>query len=311
MTRVSIFLLCSYLLGTTSYGAAPAPTGSAEKEELVFKTEAGKKAFEDAKAAFMAKNYSEAKSLLSKANRDARDSATKAELRRWAAGLKGLQTLLLLERKMDSAGAGFVYENAQRKYLVNIANPSATLYRQLLDKLEKPERKLVHELEGFERHGPYDTKFGKSFVYKAKEPQYVIVGERSLKWECKNRDCVALKISGGPKDWSGFGYLGFWLYGTRGKTSDLQMFLTNPRPKRRVARGSFNGFQAKIPGHVGWKFITLDLPGGDKRRRRSSKGGFRRIGTGDLSKIVSLQFQLPSVKRFVVYLDHVVLVRKK
>jgi hypothetical protein len=310
MTRVGVFLLCGWTAVTTSFGAAPAAAGSKEDVKLVFKTEAGKKAFEEAKTAFLAKKYSEAKSLLAKANRDAKDRATKAEVKRWATGLKGLEALLVLERRMPSTGPAFAYENAQRKYLVHIADPSGGLFRQFLDELEKPERKLVVDLEGFERHGPYDAKFGKTFVYKAKEPQYVIVGQRSLKWECKSRDCVALKIAGGPADWSEFAYLGFWLYGTRGKSSELQVFLSNPRT-RRTARGTFNGFQAKIPPHTGWKFITLDLPGQDKKSRSRSKSGFRRVGTGDIKTVASLQFQLPTVRRFVVYFDHLVLVRKK
>ena len=306
MNGVRLFLLCGFLLGAVPLNAAPA--GAAAEVELVFKTPAGKKAFDDAKTAFGAKKYSDVKSLLSKANRDAKDKATKAEIKRWAAGLRGLQDLLLLEKKLPSR-AGFVYENAQRKYLVNIANPSGELFRKLLDDLEKPERRLVELMEGFDRHGPYSAKFGKTFINKSTAPQFVIAGQRSLKWECKDRGCIALKISNVPTNWSEFAYIGMWVYGVKGRTSDMQVFAMNARKKGagRAARGRFDGYQGKINPVTGWQFITLPLPTGDKK----AKGSLRRVGSGNLTSMASLQLQLPTVKRFTIYLDHIVLVRKK
>jgi len=289
-----------------SFAAVPSGGGKVKKAELVFKTEEAKKAFEEAKKVFMQKKYDEARKLLSTARNGAKNRAAKEAVREYVTGLKGLKDLLLLERKIKSNG-GWVYENAQRKYLVYYTNPAGKLFRELIAELEKEERKLVTKIENFETSGPYSVRFGKTFVNKVKDPQFVVEGEHSLRWECKNRKSLALKITRGPKDWSSYAYVGLWLYEAKGKGSELYVMVANRRPpsKRKVSRlvqRSFNGFQGKIPPHSGWKFVTLPLNSGK---------GLRRVGKGDLTNVDFIQFQLPTVRRFLAYFDNIVLVRKK
>jgi hypothetical protein len=290
-----------------------------DAKKLSFKKPEAAKTFEDAKAAFMAKKYQQARELLVKVKPEAADKTTQEEVKLWIDGLKGLQDYLIIEGKAKTQG-GWAYENAQVKFLVNIQNPSGKLFRKLIDDLQKPERKLVYQVESFEHGGPYDEKYGKTFVHRPERPQYVIEGERSLKWECKNRDCRVLKITNVPKDWSPYEYVGLWMFQEPGKNSDLQVWVRNlggpaekksdkadKRPKGAAKRPpdvtvQVDGFQGKIEPHVGWKYVTLYLTG--------SRTDLQRIGKGDLTNVAFLHFQLPTVKRFVVYLDDIVLVRK-
>ena len=276
---------------------------AAEAQQPAFKTEEGKKAFEAAKAAFAAKNYNEAKKQLNIAAKQAANKAAKQEVRRYINGLKGLRELLILDQKKNTHG-GWVYENAQRKYLVHFVDPSGALFRRLLDELESPERKLVTKIETFETHGPYSVRFGKTFVHKIKAPQFVVEGQRSLKWVCKDRNCRVLKIPHVPKDWSSYDYLAFWLYEAKGKGSTLQLSIVTSTPRKKGRRNiqrSFRGFQGQLPPHQGWKFIVVRLRGGKI---------LRKIRGGDLKNVGYIHFQLPTVKPFEAYIDNVVLVRK-
>ncbi len=271
-------------------------------QQPAFKTEQGRKALEAAKKAFESKNLKEAKKQLSIAAREAANTAAKKLIQSYKLGLRGLQDLLVIETRKKTYG-GWAYENAQRKYLVYYLTPVRPLYEQLIRELESPERKLVTKIETFETGGPYSVRFGKTFVHRVQFPAFVVEGQRSLRWECKNRKCLVLKFPKVPRDWSGYQYLGFWMYQEKRKNSGLQLFVVCGKPggAQRKLQRSFNGFQAKIPAHVGWKFIVLPLKGGK---------GFRRVGRGNYAEVQYLQIQLPNVKPFLCYVDNVVLVRK-
>ncbi len=292
--------LCFVYASAGAFGAA----SESEADALEFKTEAGKQAFEDAKKAFGEKKLVDCKKLLLKAKKEAKNSAAKKEIIRWTLGLKGLGECLRLE-KLEKSRGGWVYENAQRKFHSYAArkDPSAPLFAALLERLELPQRKLVHKVETFDRFGPYNAKYGKTFVTREKHPAYVVRGEKALRWECKNRNCQVLKILSVPRDWSQYAYLGFWVCQEKGKTSGLQVSVTNqiPKSRRKSLQRSFNGFQGKIPGKSGWTFVTLGLGSGK---------GLRRVGKGDLASVGFIHFQLPTVRRFVSYWDDIVLVRK-
>lgn len=296
--RLSVILCLS--MGSEALSAEAKAEAKVEAPE--FRTPEGRKAFEDAKQAFVGKNLLEAKKRLARAKADAANRAAKDEIARWTLGLKGLQEYLLLEPKAKGQ-AGWVYENAQRKRLEYYTNPAGLLFKSLIEELEKPERKLVHKIQDFEHGGAFSLKFGKSFVTRSAEPENVVEGEKALKWEYKNRDCSVLKIEPVPQDWSQFDYLGFWLSQQKGKSSELQISLPNTKAARKGGdlQQSFSGYQMKIPQHVGWKYVTLSLGQGK---------GFRRVGTGDLTKVGYVHIQLSVGKPFVAYLDDFALVRK-
>jgi hypothetical protein len=315
MIRRSIVVAMA--LGALACGALSAvPPGKAQ--ELAFETPEGAQAFEDGKAAFLEKKAGPATERFVKARKAAKNKPTQQEVDRWIQGLKGLADLEILERNLEKE-PGWAYENAQRKLLVHIATPAAEFFRQLIERIEDSEKKIVVKFEGFEdRARVYDARFGHNYVSRTKEPAHVIEGEQSLKWECvasqdKSR-VFRVKDGRVPKDWSQYDFLGFWMYGVEGMSSRVEVCLTNERDQdpAKGAKGKggatvrHDGFQVALQPHEGWRFVTISL-------KEAGKGSasFRKVGAGDLSKVGGLQFQLPAVKKFAAYLDNFVLIKGK
>jgi len=304
-------------LGALACGALSAvPAGKAQG--LVFETPEGAQAFESGKAAFLERKTVPAAEQLAKARRASKDKATQQEVDRWVRGLQGMADLEILERNLQKE-PGWVYENAQRKFLVHIATPAADFFRRLIEQIENSEDKIVLKFESFEDQARvYDAKFGHNYVLKAKEPEHVIDGEKALKWEClpSQEKSRVFRVKDGrvPKDWSKYDSLGFWMYGVAGMNSRIEVCLTNERDQapakdaksKRGATVRHDGFQAALQPHDGWRFVTISL-----KEPGKGSASFRKVGAGDLSKVGGLQFQLPTMKRFTVYLDNLVLIKSK
>ncbi len=315
MIRRSIVVaLALGVLASGAFSAAPAGKG----QDPVFETPEGAQAFKDGKAAFLEKKFDVASGQLVKARKAAKNKPAQQEVDRWIQGLKGLQDLAILERNIEKE-PGWVYENAQRKLLVHIATPAADFFRQLIEQIEGSDKKIVVKFEGFEDQARvYDARFGHTYTLKTSDPAHVIEGEQSLKWECKaSQDksrVFRVKDVRVPKDWSKYDFLGFWMYGVEGMSSRIEVCLTNERDEAPVkgaksksgATVRHDGFQVALQPHEGWRFITLSLKQGGK-----GSAMFSKVGAGDLSKVGGLQFQLPGVKKFAVYLDGFVLIKSK
>ncbi len=287
---ILVFSLTVYLL----HGA------DAPKLQLHFKTEQGEKNFRKGKKEFLDKKLREAQQPLMSAQRDAADAATKQEVAKWVYGLKGLRDFLVIEQNASRKPA-WAYINAQQRLIYYYNNPAGDFFRSLIQEFEKPQKFFVHKVEDFEGRGNYSAKFGRTYCHKAMHPQFVIQGERSLQWECKDRNSQAFVINKMPKDCSEYRYLGFWLYGTKGKSSKLYLYITNEaKRKAQDLQTRFDGYQAQLSPHTGWKFIVLDL-----------QKDFSRRGTGSLKNVATFQLQLPVKKPFVTYVDSVVLFREK
>lgn len=297
MRRACMIILTLAIMGS---GIMAAEAGDKPKIQLKFKTDAGEKAFLEGQKAFMAKEYKEASTKLKVAMRSADGPVTKKEVFKWVTGLKGLQNLLIIEKRKDRDPAS-AYVNAQQQYLGYYANPAGKFFLELIQELENPQKQLITKVETFEYRGGYDPKYGRSYAYKAKTPQFVIHGERSLRWECfkKERGSQALVISKFPRSCVDYKYIAFWMYGTKGKSTKLQLYLKNAPAKGKKTASRFDGFQAILKPHVGWKYITLDL-----------EKDFSKRGAGSMTKVSGLQFQLPSLRPNIIYLDEMVLVKK-
>lgn len=315
MIRRSIVVAMT--LGALACGAFSAAP-PAKDQDPVFDPPEGAQAFEKGKAAFLEKKYDAASEQLVKARKAAKNKPAQQEVDRWIHGLRGLQDLAILERNLERE-PGWVYENAQRKLLVYITTPAADFFEQLLKQIESSEKKLVLRFEGFEdQMRVYDARFGHTYTLKVNDPAHVIEGEQSLKWECIAEETASrvfrVKDQRVPTDWSEYDFLGFWLYGVKGKSSRIEVCLTNARDRDAVKGAKakagvsvrHDGFQVALQPHEGWRFITLSLKEGGK-----GSAVFRKIGAGDLSKVGGLQFQLPSAKKFTAYLDNFVLIKSK
>ncbi len=292
--------------------------------ELKFDTPEGAQAFEAGKAAFKERKLDVAAEQFAKARKAVgKSKETQKEVERWVKGTAGMQELAVLQRNLEKE-PGWVYENAQRKFLVYIATPAADSFRQLLARIEGSEKKLVVKFEGFEDNSiGYRANLGRTYVNKAAKPQYVIEGEKALEWKFLAKEdgsrVFRIRDERVPKDWSEYDFLGFWMYGTTGQSSRVQVCVVSDRaeeskePKgQKGGKGratlKIDGFQAEIQPHEGWRYITLSL-------KENVKGGgtgiLHKIGAGDWRKVGGIQFQLPSARNFVTYFDDFVLIKSK
>lgn len=307
MRRLALGLLAVSMVGAAVCAGAEAPA-------FKFKTEEERAAFEEGKEAFLDKRFAEAMTLLAKAKKGADDAQTRMELARWEAAFGAVDDYQKMAAQVGR-NPGWVYENAQRRYLLHYATPARELFAGLIAEIESPDKGLVVKIEDFEdrRQGRYTSKQGKFYVTREAEPARVIEGNLALKWvtDPKERLSAVFRVSSSnmPSDWSEYDFLGFWMYGTPKKGSKLQVSLVNrdePGQAAPKARTRLDGFQSEIPPHEGWKFVTLGL-----KSRTSGSLGFWRVGSGDLSKVGFLQFQLPTNRPFEAYFDNIVLFKSK
>jgi hypothetical protein len=316
MQHRSIVIACAFaVLASLASGADDIRKGP----ELVFDPPEGAQAFEAGKAAFKEKKYDAANEQFGKARKTAKSKTTQQEVERWVKGVAGMKDLAVLERYVDKE-PGKAYAGGQRQLLVYIATPAAECYRQLIAQLENPEKKLVCKFECFEdTTRVYEAALGRTYVNKVNQPQFVIEGNYSLKWEYKvtKEASRAFRVRDDrvrAADWSEYDYLGFWMYGVADASSQIQLCLVTERmgeapkdaKKKAGAKLTVDGFQASLPAHTGWRFIVVALKDGLEGTAK-----FMKVGAGDLKKVTGLQFQLPSSKKFTTYLDNFVLFKNK
>ncbi|MBN1419882.1 MAG: hypothetical protein JXP34_13965 [Planctomycetes bacterium] len=275
-------------------GEAPEDEGAKKEEkevEVEFRTQLGSVSFANGKKAFEEKEWKEAYSKFKMARTYAKNSETRTEVERWIKGIEGGLILENFEARVEHKLIGSTYVEGLKTAPQYALTPAGPLYEEFMKNLRM---QAVVQLENFEQDGPYSAKYGKWFVV---DPRFVKEGRRSLKWSCRNKDSIALRIKNlSVSDFSVFSHLAFWLCCLPGEAAELDLWVC--AETFRVDRA--DGFKGKIvPARQGWKFFIIDL---DKDLRRSGKG--------DMTKIGFIQFQLPSQKKFTGFFDDIQLIRK-
>jgi len=279
--------------GVPPEGEAPK---EAEKEkekevEVEFRNQLGSVSFANGKKEFEGKNWKQAYAKFKTAQTYAKNQETKTEVERWIKGIEGGVILSSFEARVQQKLIGSTYVEALKTETKYSLTPAGPLYKEFIKNLRE---QAVVQIEGFENEGPYSSKMGKWFVV---DPKFVKEGQRSLKWSCRNKDSIALKIKELPTtDLSVFSHLAFWMCCLPGEAADLDLWVC--AETFRVDRA--DGFKGKVVApKQGWQLLLFDL---DKDLRRSGKGDYAKIGF--------IQWQLPSQKKFTAFFDDIYLIRK-
>ncbi len=288
----SMFLAVMLLGGLLVTGIALSPSAIASDDEttLAFRKD-GQEIFDQALAAFEARNFKEAYDGFKSARKQAKDRQTKIEVDRWILGTKGANELNALQKQADlgkQVAAHRMASNNLKKY------QGTPIEEEYLKFVEELERELFTMLESFDNVSKrYTEKYGKTFI---DAPEMVKQGRRSLQWDVDRKN-YELKVKSLPSSMGVYskGALIFWMHFAKGGSNYKLIFKAPGKSSSNSGDAFDNAFYVDMKKHSGWKRVEVPLK------------SFTKQGEVEWSSVRDFRIQFVGGRKFTCHIDAIML----